>query len=383
MRNNNKYDALGYFELFNIDLNASDEDIRLSYKELVKKWHPDYNTSEEAIDVFKQLSSAYDVLKDPISRLKYKLLSMVYTKENFPDMKMLCVLKNMHGQEDVNMRAFRLIEITGKGVSHSSIDKIYYCSPYEASSTIEKITKHNWTRGFLGITGIFANLKAIVANIVNINNKKENLLLSIHNALAYELENKFDEALTLAILAKEYASKEDIVYINSYIETLKNQNPLPLKKWNFNKLKRIQLFFPIILFLCVFAICSYLNLKTLEQQRKNVTNLNQVVIFNDGKTTYNDVSVAKIFDIPINIYDKKQLYHIKKDTVARHGADDNFDIYKEVESKTTVRVTGYTADGKWSRIMFDNGVMAFVKTEYLEQGIGNEIPLWSKIYKEE
>ena len=88
-------------------------------------------------------------------------------------------------------------------------------------------------------------------------------------------------------------------------------------------------------------------------------------------------------EIPVNIYDKRQLYHLKRDTISRHGADDSFDEYKNIQKQTTVRVTGYTADGKWSRIMLDNGVMTFVKSDSLEQGIVKEIPLWSKIYKEE
>ena len=379
---NNRYDALGYFKLLNLDTNSSEEQIRQNYKELAKKWHPDYNTSENAINVFKQLSIAYDTLKDPNSRLKYILLSMVYTSETFPDMKMLSVIKNMHGIEDINIRAIKLNEITGKGLTHSSINKVYYCSPYEASSTIEKITKHNWCFGFWGLTALFANIGAIFSNICNINNKKHNMFLFIHNALSYELENKYDEALTLAILAKECATKDDLPYINKYIETLKNASVLPLKKWNFNKLKRIQLFYPVVLILSIFAVYSYLNLKAIEQQRKGATNLNEVVIFNNGQTSYSDVSVAKIFDIPVNIYDKKQLYHVKKDTVTRHGADEKFDVYRNIAAKTTVRVTGYTADGNWARIMFDSGVMAFIEAEYLVQGIGNDIPLWSKIYKE-
>ena len=382
MSNNNRYDALGYYKLLNLDINCSEEQIRQNYKDLAKKWHPDYNSSEVAIDVFKQISLAYDTLKDSKLRLKYNLLSIVYSKESFPDMKILNVLKNMHGQEDINIRAFILNEITGKGLKHTSINKVYYCSPYEASSTIEKITRHNWFFGFWGLTAIFANIRAIFANIVNINNSKHNLLLFVHNALAYELENKYDEALTMAMLAKEYALKSDLPYINRYIETLNQANVLPLKKWNLSKLKRIQLFYPIILFLSVLAVCSYLNLKTLEQQRKASTNLNEIVIYNNGQTSYNDVSVAKIFDIPVNIYDKKQLYHVKKDTVTRHGADTKFDVYRNIAKKTTIRVTGYTADGKWARIMFDSGVMAFIETEYLVQGIGNDIPLWSKIYKE-
>jgi hypothetical protein len=380
---NNRYDALGYFKLLDLDINASEEQIRQNYKDLAKKYHPDYNSSENAINIFKQLSVAYDTLKDSDTRLRYNLLSMVYNDKNFPDMKMICTLKNMHGQEDVNIRAFRLIEITGKGLLHTSIDKVYHCSPYEASSTIEKITKHNWVYGFWGLTAIFANIKAIFSNIVNINNKKDNFPLFIHNALAYELDNKLDEALTLAVLAKECAQKGDLIYINNYIEKLKSNKLLALKKWNFKKLKRIQLFYPIVLVLGISAICSYLNLRDFEMQRKGVTKLNELVIYSDGKTTYSDVSVAKIFDIPVNIYDKKQLYYFKKDTIARHGADDNFDVYQNVPKQTTVRVTGYTADGQWSRVMFDSGVMAFVKSDSLEQGIGKEIPLWSKIYKEE
>ena len=65
-----------------------------------------------------------------------------------------------------------------------------------------------------------------------------------------------------------------------------------------------------------------------------------------------------------------------------HGADKDFDIYQTIEQGTTVRITGYTADKKWFRVMFDNGEMAFIEANSLEQGIGNEIPLWSKIYKE-
>ena len=33
--------------------------------------------------------------------------------------------------------------------------------------------------------------------------------------------------------------------------------------------------------------------------------------------------------------------------------------------------------------MFDNGEMAFIEASKLKKGIGNDIPLWSKIYKNE
>jgi len=53
-----------------------------------------------------------------------------------------------------------------------------------------------------------------------------------------------------------------------------------------------------------------------------------------------------------------------------------------VKEGTTVRITGYTVDKMWLRVMFDDGEMAFIEADKLAPGIGNEIPLWSKIYKE-
>lgn len=122
----------------------------------------------------------------------------------------------------------------------------------------------------------------------------------------------------------------------------------------------------------------------LQQFKQDSTSvqLKQVVTFRDGSKTFSDVAVSKIFDIPIDVYSKKELYYTIKDVDAMHGADKDFDVFRAVEKGTTVRVTGYTADKKWFRVMFDNGEMAFIEAKYLEQGVGNDIPLWSKIYKE-
>ena len=97
---------------------------------------------------------------------------------------------------------------------------------------------------------------------------------------------------------------------------------------------------------------------------------------------YNDVAVSRIIDLPVDVNDKRRLYHTTMDVKAMHGADYSFDVYKVVEKGVTVRVTGYTSDRKWLRVMLDNGEMAFIEADKLEEGIGKEIPLWSKIYKE-
>ncbi len=377
-----QYDKLGYYKILKVTPQSSEEEIRQKYRDLAKFWHPDHNTDPKAVDMFQQLSVAYDVLKDPASRLKYTLLSMIYDKANFPDINAICILRNMHGQEDLNLRAFHLIEITGKGIGHSAIDKIYYCSHYEAAGVVSSIARHNWLKGFWGISAFFANIKAIIQNISRINGKKENFMLLLHNSLAYKDEGKMEEAATLALLAKEYATADELAYLNHYIGSLGNISYLSVKKWNFHKLKMLQLFYPFALLAGIGIVCGLCYLNERKMQNSNSAHLKQVVTFMDGRQAFSDVSVAKIFNIPVDVYSKKELYHTTKAVQAMHGADRDFDVYKTVEQGTTVRLTGYTADKKWYRVMFDNGEMAFIEAAALAQGIGNTIPLWSKIYKE-
>lgn len=377
----NKYDKLDYYKILEVSQTADEEAIRQKYRDLAKFWHPDHNSAPNALDMFQKLAVAYDVLKDPILRLRYTLLSIIYDKTNFPDMEALSIIRNMHGQEDVNLRAFHLTEITGKGLLHNKIDKVYYCSQHEAMGVIKNIAKHNWLYGFLGITAIFANIGAIINNILRINNKKDNLTLLLHNALAYQTEKKFNEAKTLAIMAKEYASKEENFYIDRYIDSLSEATVLNVRKWNFSPFKRQQLFYVFAFVFAIFAIFHIWNLKN-DSSAFRGDNVKQVVVFNNGQRAYSDIAVAKIFDIPVDIYNKDKLYHLKETANAMHGADYNFDVFKVVEQGTTIRVIGYTADESWFKVMFDNGETAFIEASKLEQGIGKDIPLWSKIYKE-
>ena len=376
------FDALSYYKILNVTPNADEEKIRQKYRELAKFWHPDHNSDPKAVDMFQQISVAYDVLKDNYLRLKYDLLSIIYSKANFPDMNALSLIRNMHGQEDMNLRAFHLTEITGKGIGHKSIDKVYYCSQYEASALIKSITQHNWTYGFWGISAIFANIKALIQNILRIENKQDNLLLFIHNSLVYQAEGKSQEAATLAVLARDFADDEAKRIISRYLDYLNQTSLYSLKPWNFSAFRYQQLIYPAGLLGAVALVLGFWGFHTYYKNANLDSGVKKIVVFNDGKEVYSDVAVARIFDIPVDVYDKNQLYHVTAKTNALHGADDSFDIYKSVEEGTTIRVTGHTLNNDWFRVMFDNGEMAFIKAKYLEQGIGKEIPIWSKIYKE-
>lgn len=62
-----------YYQILCINKDASEEDIKKSYKKLAIKWHPDKNpdNKEEASEKFKEISEAYQVLSDPEKRKIY------------------------------------------------------------------------------------------------------------------------------------------------------------------------------------------------------------------------------------------------------------------------------------------------------------------------
>lgn len=66
-------DFINYYELLGVKNNASKEEIRLKYKEQIKKWHPDINKNNEAIEVTKKLNEAKSILLDDEKRKEYDI----------------------------------------------------------------------------------------------------------------------------------------------------------------------------------------------------------------------------------------------------------------------------------------------------------------------
>src|SRR4051812_38479446 len=63
-----------YYEALGVPRDASNQDIRSAYRRLAREYHPDVNKDPGAEDRFKEVSEAYEVLRDPDKRERYDRL---------------------------------------------------------------------------------------------------------------------------------------------------------------------------------------------------------------------------------------------------------------------------------------------------------------------
>ncbi|MGC1457308.1 MAG: DnaJ C-terminal domain-containing protein [Steroidobacteraceae bacterium] len=60
-----------YYKTLGVERSASADDIRKAYRRLARKYHPDVSKETDALERFKQMQEAYEVLKDPKKRAAY------------------------------------------------------------------------------------------------------------------------------------------------------------------------------------------------------------------------------------------------------------------------------------------------------------------------
>ena len=72
-----------YYEVLNVDRNATKEDIKNKYRKLALQFHPDRNKNAGAEEKFKEISEAYAVLSDDEKRKKYDKYGHVGSEEVF------------------------------------------------------------------------------------------------------------------------------------------------------------------------------------------------------------------------------------------------------------------------------------------------------------
>jgi molecular chaperone DnaJ len=63
-----------YYEVLGVERTADDAEIKRAFRKLAQQWHPDVNNDTEAVDRFKEINEAYQVLSDPKRRQVYDMV---------------------------------------------------------------------------------------------------------------------------------------------------------------------------------------------------------------------------------------------------------------------------------------------------------------------
>src|SRR4051812_22593418 len=72
-----------YYGILGVKRGASDDDIKKAYRKLARKYHPDVSKEKDAEERFKEVSEAYEALKDPEKRAAYDQLGRHAAGEEF------------------------------------------------------------------------------------------------------------------------------------------------------------------------------------------------------------------------------------------------------------------------------------------------------------
>ncbi len=78
--------AKSLYETLGVSEKASTEEIKKAYRKLARKYHPDVNKDAEAVEKFKEINAAYEVLSDKKKKDEYDMYGdQIFGGQNFHD----------------------------------------------------------------------------------------------------------------------------------------------------------------------------------------------------------------------------------------------------------------------------------------------------------
>lgn len=111
-----------YYDILQVNQNASPEIIEKAYKTLAKKYHPDLQPEEnkkQAEEILKDINEAYEILSNPISKVDYdnSLKENYISEEGY---------KNLYNQNEILKNKLNNIYQKEKNINNINSENINY-----------------------------------------------------------------------------------------------------------------------------------------------------------------------------------------------------------------------------------------------------------------
>ena len=204
-----------YYEILEVNKNASPEIIEKAYKTLVKKYHPDLQQDEDKNkyeEKIKKINEAYDILSDPEKRKKYDL-NLKNTEISINDYNSLY-------QENINLK--NNLNILKEKLNYLNNIK----NNYEKNNINQEYSDNYYTENFNNSDSKnnenYSENNNINYNDINYTNYFSNFFVNIKN----KLKDLFAFFITILIIIFIFFILWHIPFTKNYLIKLYNENSI-------------------------------------------------------------------------------------------------------------------------------------------------------------
>ena len=126
-----------YYDILNINKNATQDEIKKAYHKLALKYHPDKNKDIDAEKKFKEISNAYEILSNESKKSSYDNPYDIYKHANFNIDKIFScfnINSNISSNigSNISMKSVQTIVQNGQTIT---IEKIVTTNPDGTTTT--------------------------------------------------------------------------------------------------------------------------------------------------------------------------------------------------------------------------------------------------------
>ena len=216
-----------YYEILEVNKNASPEIIEKAYKTLVKKYHPDLQQDENKNkyeEKIKKINEAYDILSDPEKRKKYDL-NLKNTEISINDYNSL-YQENINLKNNLNILKEKLNYLNNIQNNYEKNNLNYNNLENNKNNINQEYSDNYYTENFNNSNSKnnenYSENNNINYNDINYTNYFSNFLVNIKN----KLKDLFAFFITILIIIFILFILWHIPFTKNYLIKLYNENSI-------------------------------------------------------------------------------------------------------------------------------------------------------------